>query len=311
MTLSERLKEPETAQKCYDALAIYNYTRFPEDLYTEEECDMFAKVVQNAMNLKRLHTLNWEKGAKAGPEDYKKVLTRGSQWGQKNLGKTMLEEYLAMDDVDQKKLFMEGLASSECVLLEAMDELSQYLESGDDLMLEASGSKTPQPPSKEEEEKAQKVKEMEEQAKKEKREKMKKRLKTAGVVAGGVALGALLASDTKHHVDNIKEGKKKQSDTLLKCFDDITRETTMRSSKDFLTSYKKAYETKEGETIYRSFHRSERVLYNNCKNKVSQVAKRIDLNPHDKVKEVEKIGKEYNKGVKALMDKKKRQMSKI
>ena len=192
MDLLERVHtefSEEQQKKCYDALAIYNYSRLSG--YSEKYCDMFAEAVQAMVDQKRIQKLyKWEKAATAGAEDYKKVLNRGQTgWEKKQLGKAMLEAYVGLDDQNTRDVVICELAESESIILEAMEEFN--------LMLEAKTTKGKSKTAKEtrpmttvEKEKAARLKEMEEKAKAEKKAKMKKRIKKAAIIGGAVALTA-------------------------------------------------------------------------------------------------------------------------
>ena len=184
----------EQQKKCYDALAIYNYSRLSG--YSEKYCDMFAEAVQAMVDQKRIQKLyGWEKSATAGAEDYKKVLNRGQTgWEKKRLGKAMLEAYVGLDDQNTKDAVICGLAESEAVILEAMEDFNLMLEANSTKGKSKTAKKT-KPMTTAEKEKAAKLKEMEAKAKAEKKEKMKKRIKKA--LVAGAATGATVYAVTK------------------------------------------------------------------------------------------------------------------
>ena len=231
MNLLERIHtefSEEQQKKCYDALAIYNYSRLSG--YPEKYCDMFAEAVQAMVDQKRIQKLyGWEKSATAGAEDYKKVLNRGQTgWEKKQLGKAMLEAYVGLDDQDAKDAVICGLAESEAVILEAMEDFN--------LMLEAKSTKGnpktakgTKPMTAAEKEKAAKLKEMEAKAKAEKKEKMKKRIKKALVV--GAATGATVYAVTKASKSS-KEKVDARYEVIDGCIADMHRMVREVSSDD-------------------------------------------------------------------------------
>lgn len=184
----------EQQKKCYDALAIYNYSRLSG--YSEKYCDMFAEAVQVMVDQKRIQKLyGWEKSATAGAEDYKKVLNRGQTgWEKKQLGKAMLEAYVGLSDQSTRDAVICELAESEALILEAMDDFNLMLEAKS-TKGKSKTAKGTKPMTAAEKEKAAKLKEMEAKAKAEKKEKMKKRIKKALVV--GAVTGATVYGVTK------------------------------------------------------------------------------------------------------------------
>lgn len=188
-------------RQAYDALAIYNYTRLPRHLYTEKECDMFAESVERIVNREKSTNITiadaakptyiqcaWEKAAKAGPENYKQVLSRGQGWRRKELAESMLQAYTSMPKGKEKEEFTKNLAISEAVLLDAMDNFELMLEG-------VSGSKEaiPDNVNKQTEKEKAEIQEKIKAANKEKRDKIKKRIGKAigtAAIVGGVAAAA-------------------------------------------------------------------------------------------------------------------------
>ena len=190
-------------EEAYDALAIYNYTRLPAHLFTKAESDQFAESVERIVKKKKEKdpTLAdemkptyiecvWEKAAKAGPESYKKVLSRGqSGWGGEELAKNMLQVYKSLPKGKEKQDFQRNLAISEAVLLDAMDDFSVMLEgvAGNPSTIQKHAAERVRK-RKEDPEIQAKI----EFANKEKRDKMKARI-AKGILTGAAVAGGAYA----------------------------------------------------------------------------------------------------------------------
>lgn len=194
----------------YDALAIYEYTRLPKDVYTESECDRFAASVQRIVNRKRQEYF-YEDSLEPIPIvafSYESVdvesSDESSEWNNKALGKQMLKVCTSFKKGStERSNFCKNLAKSEAFILEAVDEFSVYLE-----RVHGNVEGMRKEADKRAEADSQKLQEQMKAAEEENKKKMKKRIAIAAAV-GAISVGAVIA---KNQLDKkmVSSGAEKQ-----------------------------------------------------------------------------------------------------